>query len=167
MAIPAEIESAWNFLHGEVAWLHGRWSIYRQLYGTSGYRIDALNEVAPTFFGSLQKILVDDVQLTLSRLADPAQRGRFQNLTLETLAQEILGAGHGALAAELLKKLDNYRVKCRAILERRNKRLAHNDRTTHQAKRAEAVRGPSPAEIESALDSLRVFMRRSSTHYCL
>jgi len=71
-----------------------------------------------------------------------------------------MGAGHGAVAAELLEKLDDYRDRCRAILETRNKRLAHNDRITHQAERAEALRGPSPAEIESALDSLRVFMRR-------
>jgi len=165
MAIPTEIESAWNFLHGEVTWLHGRWYIYRQLYGTSEYRIEALNKVAPTFFGSLQDILVDDVQLTLSRLADPAQTGRFQNLTLETLAQEIMDAGHKALAADLLGRLGDYRDKCRAILERRNKRLAHYDRVTHEADRAEALRGPSRAEIESALDSLRIFMRRVHEYF--
>jgi hypothetical protein len=62
MPLPREIEDIWNFLHREVTWLHGRWRMYRQLYGTSEARVDALNRVAPTFFATLQNILVDEVQ---------------------------------------------------------------------------------------------------------
>lgn len=72
MPIPIEVSTTWNFLHGEVVWLHARWTMYRQLYGTNAKRIETLNQLAPTFFGTLQGILLDEVQLTLSRLADPA-----------------------------------------------------------------------------------------------
>jgi hypothetical protein len=72
-----------------VIWLHGRWSMYEQLFGTSEARIDVLNKVAPTFFSTLQSVLLDEVQLTLSRLSDPERSGRRQNVTLETLMNAI------------------------------------------------------------------------------
>ena len=53
--------------------------MYRQLYGTSEARINALNQVAPTLFSILQNVLLDEVQLTLSRLADPAGTGKRKN----------------------------------------------------------------------------------------
>jgi hypothetical protein len=84
MAIPAGISETWEFLNGEVIWLHGRWSMYGQLFGTSEARIDVLNRVAPTFFSTLQSVLLDEVQLTLSRLSDPARSAVREDADLPT-----------------------------------------------------------------------------------
>jgi hypothetical protein len=159
MPIPTEIFATWNFLHGEVVWLHGRWTMYRQLYGTSARRIETLNQLAPTFFGTLQGILLDEVQLTLSRLADPAATGRRRNLTLETLTQEIDSLPIPELASELSARLNQYRAKCEGIIERRNKRIAHYDLDTQSAASTEALSGVSRQEVEEALAELREFMR--------
>lgn len=159
MPIPLEIEEIWNFLHKEVTWLHGRWRMYRQLYGTSEARVEALNKVAPTFFGTLQSILLDEVQLSLSRLADPARTGRRENLTLETLIEGVERLDIPSLPAELRTGLEAYRRACEGILQRRNRRIAHYDLNTHVSASRESLDGPSRAEIERALDALRAFMR--------
>jgi hypothetical protein len=80
MPFPTELSETWQFLHNEVTWLHGRWTMYRQLYGTSPERIELLNRVAPTFFGTIQAVQLDEIQLTLSRLADPVGTGQRRNL---------------------------------------------------------------------------------------
>jgi hypothetical protein len=163
MPLPREIEDIWNFLHREVTWLHGRWRMYRQLYGTSEARVDALNKVAPTFFATLQNILVDEVQLTLSRLADPARTGRSENLTLATLLEGIERLEIAFLAEELRTQLAAHRQACEAIVRRRNTRIAHYDRNTHAG--GEPLDGPSRAEIETALDRLRAYMRTVYQHF--
>ena len=71
MGIPLQLR-AWSFLDTEVVSLHGRWRIYCDFYGASPERIDLLNRAAPTFFAILQGVWLNDVQLTLSKLADPA-----------------------------------------------------------------------------------------------
>ena len=71
MTIPPQLGDTWDFLHRQVLSLHGRWKNFRDLYGASQERIDLLNRTAPTFFAVLGPILLDDVQLTLSKLADP------------------------------------------------------------------------------------------------
>jgi AbiU2 len=158
MPIPTELAEIWQFLHNEVAWLHGRWTMYRQLYGTSPERIELLNQLAPTFFGTIQAVQVDEIQLTLSRLGDPAGTGKRRNLTLETLLQEIEALGIDGLAAELRPLLLRFRETCEGIAERRNKVIAHNDFQTRQPG-ANAIAGASREEIEGALDALRAFMR--------
>jgi len=75
MAIPSKLRPSWTFLHTQVLWLHGRWELFNQLYGESPKRMDFLNRTAPTFFALLQGILLNDLQLTLSKLADPATLG--------------------------------------------------------------------------------------------
>ena len=159
MPIPTELSPTWTFLHGEVVWLHGRWTMYRQLYGTNAKRVETLNELAPTFFGTLQGILLDEVQLTLSRLADPAVTGKRRNLTLETLLHEVLALPIPELASELTARLDHYRCKCERIIERRNKRIAHYDLDTQRAASTEGQSSASRQEIEGALAALREFMK--------
>jgi hypothetical protein len=158
MPIPTELSETWQFLHNEVAWLHGRWTMYQQLYGTSPERIELLNRLARTFFGTIQAVQVDEIQLTLSRLGDPAGTGKRRNLTLETLLQEIEALRIDGLAAELRPLLLRFRETCEGIVERRNKVIAHNDFQTRQPG-ANAIAGASREEIERALDALRTFMR--------
>jgi hypothetical protein len=164
MPIPDQIATTWDFLHREVVWLHGRWMMFEQLYAASEARVDALNRVAPTFFAILQGILVDEVQLTLCRLADPARIGRRENLTLETLTEKIEQMGESSLARDLRQKLEGFRLACDAIVIRRNRRIAHYDFHTHQPA-GEGLAGPSRAEIKAALESLRVYMRAVYQHF--
>jgi len=167
MAIPPQLTDAWSFLHTEVVWLHGRWEIYADLYGANPERIGLLNRTAPTFFATLQGIWINDVQLTLSKLADPAVTFKRPNLTLETLLQGVSELPEPHLATKLRPLLADYRTACERVKTRRNKDIAHFDFATQisPARKAEILPGPSRQEIDAALIALREFMKAVYGHF--
>ena len=165
LGVPA-IDDVWRAIDYEVTWLHGRWAIYRQLYGTSAARVDILNRSAGTFAHMLQDVLIDDVQLGLAKLGDPAisrvKGAAVENLTLANLCQLITASG--ILAAELPALLTAYDAACAKARERRNKRIAHFDLETMLRSKASLL-GPSREEIEVALEALRCVMNRIALHF--
>jgi len=167
MAIPAKLRPSWTFLHTQVIWLHGRWELFNQLYGKSPERMDFLNRTAPTFFALLQGILLNDLQLTLSKLADPATTGKRRNLTLETLLEEIKNLPEPQLAAQLTPLLEHYRAASSGTRVRRNKDIAHFDFAVQVSGGGEAAAlpGPSRKEIDAALKALREFMTTLFGHF--
>ena len=160
-----EIDDVWRAIDYQVSWLHGRWAIYRQLYGTSEARVEILNRAAGTFAHMLQDVLLDDVELGLAKLGDPAAtrvKGvPVENLTLANLCQLIAS---GVLVVELEPLLTAYGAACTKARDRRNKRIAHFDLETMLRPTAPHV-GPSRAEIEAALEALRNVMNRIALHY--
>ena len=158
MSIPSELSELWEFLNSEVVWLHGRWIVYRQIYGTNPERINLINEAAPTFFWMIERVLMNDVQLTLVKLADPPETKGKRNLTLETLILEVEKTYTGELSSALRDALSNFRQYCIKIKNRRHKDIAHFDLSVQLGNKAEVLPGPSRQEIEEALNELRKFM---------
>jgi hypothetical protein len=149
----------------EVIWLHGRWIIYRQLFGTSPERVDVLNRSASTFFNILQKTLLHDVQLSLSKLGDPAGSGSRKNLTLAALVEQLESAGESAVVAKLKQLVATFDDACKKLRYRRNKWIAHFDLNTMLGSKVTLLEGPSRAEIEAALEALRQAMNCVELHY--
>lgn len=161
-----EIDDVWRAIDYQVSWLHGRWAIYRQLYGTSKARVEILNRTAGTFAHMLQDVLLDDVQLGLAKLGDPAVthvKGLpVENLTLANLCKLIVASG--VVIVELEPLLTAYGAACARARDRRNKRIAHFDLDTMLRPTA-SLMGPSRTEIENALEALRNVMNRVALHY--
>ena len=160
------IDDVWRAIDYEVTWLHGRWAIYRQLFGTSEARVDVLNRSAGTFSHMLQDVLLDDVQLGLAKLGDPAttriKGTAVENLPLINLCQFVTASG--ALVDDLPPLVATYDNACAKARNRRNKRIAHFDlRTMLKAKAS--LRGPSREEIEVALGALRSVMNCIALHF--
>jgi len=161
MATESNIETLtthWRALNEEVIWLHGRWKLYRQLYGTGPERIDLLNECAGSFFHVIQIVLMNDVQLTLSKLADRAETPQQRNLTLQTLVNDVAGLGETLQEEQVSKAYGSYRQNCAAVIRRRHKQLAHFDKATLLNDDTSPLPGPSRQEIEDCLRVLRHFM---------
>lgn len=165
MPIPAALSDIWEFLHFEVVWLHGRWTVYRQIFGTNPERIDLINEAAPTFFWMVQRVLMNDVQLTLVKLADPAETFGKKNITLQTLLNQCQSNGFQELSVALTEALSEFRQRCEKIKDRRHKDIAHFDLTAQLSNKAEVLPGPSRQEIEHALAALRKFMNIVYGHF--
>ncbi|MBV9032968.1 MAG: hypothetical protein JO182_00645, partial [Acidobacteriaceae bacterium] len=72
MLIPAHVVPLWESIQQEVIGLHAYWINYRQLFGKTKERYDLLGEVAWAFFYIVDNTLLNDVQIGLSRLGDPA-----------------------------------------------------------------------------------------------
>jgi hypothetical protein len=111
-----------------------------------------------TFFGVLQGILFDAVQLSVSRLGDPAEVGRNRNLTLGTLADSLSTVTDQDFMTRLRTLLSAYHSKSEQVRARRNKRIAHSDYQTLLAGASGGLAGPSRQEIDEILVALRQFM---------
>jgi len=162
---PKPIQELWASLSADVVWLHGRWIIYRQLFGTSEARVQLLNETAGTVTWMLQQLLLHDVQVSLSKLSDPAGSGSRTNLTLRTLLATLETTGELEIAALMKPLLDAFDTSCEKVRHRRNKWIAHSDLATKLSSRATPLSGPSRDEIEASLLALRDVMNCVELHY--
>lgn len=163
--LPQAIHALWGTLDTEVTWLHGRWIIYRQLYGTSSERVELLNKSARTLFSVLQNVLLHDIQLSLNKLGDPAGSGKWKNMTLAALHKVLLESGEAVSANKMSEALEKFGDACVKVRNRRNKWIAHFDRTTMLNQHVTPRVGPSREEIENALAALREAMNCISLHY--
>jgi hypothetical protein len=79
-------------LYEDVTWLHGYWSIYRQLFGTNQERLELLINTAASFAEVVHASLLDSVQLRLARIGERAGKGQRKNVTLQRLKDALEGA---------------------------------------------------------------------------
>ncbi len=162
---PRQIQELWAELSSDVVWLHGRWIIYRQLFGTTKERVDLLNETAGTFTGILQDLLLHDIQLSISKIGDPPGLSGKENLTLKRLQLALRDTGETAVADSMDVPLASFEAACGKLRHRRNKWIAHSDLHTSLNARATPLLGPSREEIENALAALRQVMNPVEQKY--
>ena len=163
--VPSGINEIYEELKTEITWLHGRWIVYRQLFGTSEKRIDLLNECASSFFYILQDVLIGEIQVSLSKLTDPARTRGFENLSIELLQTRIEADGETTLARQTRESLDALHIQCEPFRIWRNKHLAHLDLTTAMRSSPNPLPGISREMIENALQLLRTYMNQIEQHY--
>jgi hypothetical protein len=111
--IPAPLAEVYDELKLEVTWLHGRWMVYKQLFGRSDRRIEMLNECASVFFYIIQDVLLGDIQVSFTKLTDPARTGRHDRLSLEQLQERLDKHGETNLADKTRVVLASLRIKCK------------------------------------------------------
>lgn len=162
---PEAVRELWAELSAKVVWLHGRWIIYRQLFGTNKDRVELLNEAAGTVTWILQDLLLHDVQLELSKVGDPAGGRDRTNLSVRRLQVSLRDAGESVLALRMEPPLVEFEAACAELRHRRNKWIAHSDLKTLLEARATPLLGPSRQEIEDALTALRQIMHCVELEY--
>ena len=157
--VPEEIRSLYESLDAEVSFVHAKWKLYRQLYGTSDERIDLLNRTAGYFFGVVQQPLYEDVAISLCRLTDPASGfGGKENRSLEQLVDQLALLRYERLCELLRSDLSETKGHCEPFRNWRNKRIAHSDLPTALKVSADPLPGLSRDMVETALTTVRRFM---------
>jgi len=81
----AELEELANTINDAIVQFSYRWQIFRQLYDSGTESIEAMNCRGSNVFQLLQKLIIDDVTLSLARLTDSATVGRSTNASLPFL----------------------------------------------------------------------------------
>ena len=128
---------------------------------------------APEFFVLLQGLLVDNIILSIARLADKAESGTRENLTLSRLVQEL---SDNQKYSELRTRLDE---KCTRIEKMscpirlyRHKLLAHADRVESLNPNTEVGKDISIKLIREVLEQIADFLNtfdyeftNAETHY--
>jgi hypothetical protein len=159
MPIPKNIEPLWTALNDEVINLHAYWIIFEQLFGKSQARHELLYASARHLFLVVEDALGTDVQLTLSKLSDPAATGGRPNATIPRLFDEVMRMDNDSLTQAINVHLTAFNAACYPIRERRNRLIAHSDLSTVlKTDSRPPLPDPTVNEVEAALTALRDFM---------
>src|SRR4051812_11257326 len=102
--------------------VHAYWLVFTHLFMGPPEQMDLLDRSAGFFFLVVQDALATDIQLTDSKLADPAesQRGRFQNATVEHLLHDVLRLDP-ALDSTLIPIYEKFKSASDPVRDLRNK----------------------------------------------
>lgn len=164
-AMPPAVNDLFEALKSEVVWLHARWILYRQLYGTNPERIELLNSTASYFFAQLEWVLLDDILLGLSRLTDRLETCGHSNLVLGQLPERLSESKWNSLVANLSQRLESIKAKCDSFRNHRNRRIAHCDLQTAQGSVERFLHGISREMVEDALAEIRAFMNEVQSFF--
>ncbi|WP_404305916.1 AbiU2 domain-containing protein [Neorhodopirellula lusitana] len=164
-AVPAKLAPVYQRLNEELIWIHGKWNMYRQLFGFSKSRVDLLNESSQAFFAVLQPLWIDYLVLEICKLTDPAQSGKYTNLSIEQLHEKLSSTKYRGIRDQLSLLANSVREECKPLRDRRNKRIAHNEFRTAMSQEAVSIRGISFRELEAALESIRNYMMAFRSHF--
>jgi hypothetical protein len=154
-AMGEELGELHFLLWKDLTWLHLEWQQYRELFGTNESRIDLMNRTAPRFFTSLERVLWQDVLLTLSRLADPAATGGQQNLTFRQL---LLHITNPEMRFRFIEALNMYEAAARFARDWRHRRFAHRELSHASDAKTHSLIPASRASVERALQAARELM---------
>jgi len=125
-----DFEETRKRLWDELVHLHHVWSQYLVLYGHSRERVQLLNQTARSFFASLQRLMIREVLLCISRLTDPLKSRDRDNLVLLRLLEDPELQAHQELRASLQAEIAAIRVHAMPIRKHRNRYIAHLDHAT-------------------------------------
>lgn len=163
--IPLEIYEIYKPLFNQVSHLHAKWGIFCQLYASSSEIIDLLNSSSAGFFRVCQDVLAYDILLTISRLTDPKQTGKRDNLSLERLVSSIDGVKFPNLKDEIEQFLAASKAKCSFARDLRNKLIAHNDLSENLQSNGALISMATKKNIEDAFESIRNVMNAVASYF--
>lgn len=158
----SELGAIYNALWQQLAWLHGKWGEYVDLFGTRESRVTLMNEAAPRFFRIVQDSLFDDVLIHVARLTDPPKSSGRDNLTIQRLPPLVGIAVRPDVEAKTAAALTT----CAFARDWRNRRIAHGDyELALDLPRAKPLTPTSRQMVREALESLCGVINAVGLHY--
>lgn len=151
-----ELEELANTINDAVVQISYRWQIFRQLYDSGTESIEAMNRRGSNVFQLLQKLIIDDVTLSLARLTDSATVGGNANASLPYLLSKSSPYLEQNDFARLDGLLDQLISNVSTIRGHRNKALAHSD--LKLVLRPDRLPPLTDGELESAMETCRSIM---------
>lgn len=146
------LEEIFEAVNQQTTQLSHRWQVFRQLFDNGQESIDLLNKSGSIVFGLLQKLLIDDAILTISRLTDPIESSSQENASVANLLFRARGTLNTADQDEFERRRGAIRANVENLRTHRNKAIAHADlRHAVDAKSLPPLRYD---EIESAMMGL-------------
>lgn len=159
--LPQRLSEPFLKIDNEVKWLHTNWNLFRDLFGHSEQRIKFLNYSAEFFFGTLQRVLLDDVILGLTRLVD---RNR-DTLNRYVLVKSLESGKHPKLEAHLGTTIVYIESKMARLFEIRDNRIAHLNMNVATLCADSVLPGICRADIEQILLAIRNFLNAITLYF--
>lgn len=147
-------DGAFEAIDKSIQLLFTKWKVYDQLFNSGDENVALLNNSGSYVFFLLQRLLLDDAILALSRLTDGPSSAGQSNASLKHLVQAATLTPEAAgkvkeLLLELEKHVANVRI-------HRNKAVGHAD--LEHAVGSKVLPDISYAELESAMSTIENLM---------
>ncbi len=164
--MPSPVDEIYQPLFQRVSWLHTQWNEWVQLYAQSQQTVGLLNQTAPAFFWMVQTAMLERILLTITKLTDPAETGRKENLSLARLVQTVDANSHSQARKELNQAIKFVQDQSSLARDARNRIIAHDDLPTAQQKAqpVSALIGTTQY-IDSILANIRLIMNTVEKAY--
>ena len=130
--------------------LRYRWAIFGQLFDSGQDNVDLLNKSGSNVFQLLQKLIIDDVMMSLCRLSDPPKSMGHENASLRNLISKLEQELPSTSREKIDAKLTELTEHLGKVTILRNKALSHTDMT--HALNTEMLPRPTYDEIDGAID---------------
>jgi hypothetical protein len=158
-AMGSPLGDVYHALGDEVAWLHLKWSDFRELFASADL-VDVLNSAAPAFFHDLQRQSWEDLLMHLCRVTDRTKTFGKDNLTIRLLPDLVSSQ---QLKVEL-EPLINAAVDATDFArDWRNRRLAHEE--LRVGRNVTPLASAKFDYIDMALTAIRTVLNRLEQHY--
>lgn len=125
--IPLDILEIFTPLSQEVTWLYAEWELYSQLFLQGADTSKLLRRFGKGVFVITQRILMDSIILTISRLTDPSHSGGSPHLSLENLYAALNRYGASELSASLRDSKKSIESNKQCFRDIRDSLIAHAD----------------------------------------
>jgi hypothetical protein len=159
-----EFGSLFQFLYNEITWMTVKWLQFKELYSKSEDRIKLMNQSAPFFFFTIQKVLWEDSILGIAKIAvDPSKTSGYENANLKALGEIIDDQKTRNDYLNKLKPIEENANKCK---QARNKLIAHFDYQASLSQQKEPFfKEISKQEIEDLVEGIHQLYNMVSRKY--
>ena len=163
--MPQDVYIIYEKLKNEVNWLYVKWKIYRQLYDQGQKRVDLLNQSAALFFYVIEQSLMSEISIFVSKLTDPARKGRFENLSLYQLQERIEKHCDSVFVSSSCEFLKAVEKRCEPLRKWRDKKLAHLDLGVAMNNGVVKLPDFSREEIGGSISAISDYLNNIEGHY--
>lgn len=155
-------ETVFKCIDSSVHSLTYRWKIFCELFDSGEDNIKLLNSSGAAVFGLMQRLMLDDAILHLSRLTDPASSGKNKdNASLKYLVELAKGHLDVNAVAGIEAKLSKLEAHVSSVRVHRMKALAHAD--LNHATKTEALPEIRYDDLEAAMQLCRELVMELGT----
>jgi hypothetical protein len=147
---PESFDAARGRLLNELVLLHDAWDQY-MILGASPQNAAVLNKCASWFFGLVQRTVLREVLLGLSRVTDPMGKGKRLNLVLDTLLHDPALESRPDVHSAITEAIATAKKTVAPMRIHRHKYIAHLDHAVALGDTSELVKGVTTEGITAAI----------------
>ncbi len=140
-------------IENEFIQLRYRWALFCQLFDSGQANINLLNKSGSNVFQLFQKLIIDDVMMTLCRLSDRDKSMGHENASIRNLFKRAKENLSDETTKEVEAKLLELDAHMKNISTLRNKAISHKD--LNHALNTELLPRPTYDELEKSIETVR------------
>lgn len=144
-------------VYNEVCFLRIKFAEFREIYGKDKETVDLLNSLCGDFFGKLQTIMKDDINIALSRLLDKTKN-------TGSLPHLIGSISDSKFKKDLRIQLDQINKLAKDVFDLRHSRLAHTNKH-HRLHGKTKLQYSSRATIKDLIEKICSILNQIHIHY--